>query len=129
MTALSSDRDTRSRDGKFFVASLAAAANVYAGALLEVDATGRVKPAAKGADKTYMGVARHAADNTSGSAGDEKVLVQRGEAFHFKKTGTAVVGKDAYVADDNTVTDDSTGASKLGRIIDSDDDGVWVLVD
>ncbi len=129
MTALSADRDAARRDGKLFIASLVAAANVYAGALLEVDAAGRVKPATKGADKVYLGVAQHAADNSSGSAGDQKVLVHRGEAFHFAKTGTAVIGKDAYVVDDNTVTDDSTGASKLGRIIDSDDDGVWVLVD
>lgn len=35
-------------------------------------------------------------------------------------------GKMGYIADDQTVTDVPAAASKVGRIVATDDDGVWV---
>jgi len=129
MTALTDNRDTARRDGRFLIAPVGASQKIYAGALVEVDSSGNVGPAKKGSGKTYLGVAQEPADNTGGSAGALVVTIHRGTAFHFAKSGTAVRGKDAYALDDQTVTDVSTGASKVGRILDTDDDGVWVLVD
>lgn len=114
------------RSGEFANLPVQAGANVRQGSAVEIDGAGRVAPAVKGANKTYAGVAQADANNTSGAAGAIKVEVRMNVAFHFSITGTAVVGKTAYIADDNTVTDASAGASKFGRIIDSDADGVWV---
>ncbi len=105
---------------------LQAAARVYAGGVVEIDGSGNVKAATKAAAKTYYGVAVTGADNSSGSAGDETISVRRNATVHLAKTGTAVRGKTAYLADDQTVTDAAAGASKVGRIVDVDSDGVWV---
>lgn len=127
MTALSQDASRPVREGEVVSGvPLAAGANVRMGSLLEIDGSGRVAPATKAASKTYYGVAESAADNTGGAAGALKVDVRTRGCFHFAKAGTAGRGKDAYALDDNTVTDVSTAATKCGRIIDVDADGVWV---
>ena len=98
---------------------------IYGGALLEIDASGHVAPATKGANKTYFGTAETAGTGTA-VAGATKVRVRRNHTVLLAKTGTAVPGKIAYVADDQTVTDVAAGASKVGRIVTDGDDGVWV---
>ena len=129
MTALSDNAGRPYREG-IDVADvpLQASTTVYQGSLLEIDGNGRVKPATKAQNKTYFGVARGYAKNGT-TAGEEKIDVRRKGAFHFAKSGTAVVGKKAYVVDDNTVTDVAAGATAVGLIIDADADGVWVELD
>ena len=105
---------------------LQAAVKVYAGAMVEIDGSGDIAKAAKAANKTYYGVAVTGGDNTGGVAGAVKITVRRKGTVHLAKTGTAVRGKAAYVADDQTVTDVAAGASKVGRIVDVDVDGVYV---
>ena len=103
------------------------AAKIYAGSVVEIDGSGDISPAAKAASlKVYYGVAITGADNTTGGDGDETIDVRTDATVHLAITGTAVRGKAAYIADDQTVTDVATGASKVGRIVDVDDDGVWV---
>ena len=115
------------RDGRVVEdVDLQAGAKVYAGALLEIDATGHVAPATKAAAKVYFGIADAAADNTGGVAGAVKVRVRLRVTALFVKDGTAVPGKAAYVVDDQTVTDVATGASKVGQIVAAGDDGIWV---
>lgn len=127
MSALSADVSRPVREGAVIAGvPLQAGAKVRQGSLLEIDAAGRVAPAVKGAGKTYFGVALGPADNTGGAAGALKVDVLRRATVHFSKTGAAVRGKKAYAADDDTVTDAPAGASACGRIVDADDDGVWV---
>ena len=123
------DRPWRGHPGQLIDnVPLAASATVYAGAIIEIDGSGNVAKAAKGADKVYFGVAVTGGKNGT-TAGETKITVRRKATVHLKKTGTAVRGKAAYVADDQTVTDVATGASKVGRIVDTDDDGVWVDMD
>lgn len=130
MTALSADVSRPVREGAVVAGvPLQAGAKVRQGGLLEIDGAGRVAPAAKGANKTYFGVALGPADNTGGAAGAEKVDVLRRAVVRMAKTGTAARGKKAYAADDDTVTDAPAGASSCGRIVDVDDDGVWVELD
>ena len=130
MTALSADVSRPVREGSVVAgAPLRAGAKVRQGSLLEIDGAGRVAPATKGGNKTYFGVALEPADNTGGAAGAKKVDVLRRAVVHMAKTGTAVRGKKAYAADDDTVTDAPGGASSCGRIVDVDDDGVWVELD
>lgn len=105
---------------------LQAAVRIYAGAMVEIDGSGNLAPATKAASKTYFGVAITGADNTGGSAGDKTITVRRKATVHLETTGTAVRGKAAYVADDQTITDVATTASKAGLIVDTDADGAWV---
>ena len=127
MAAQTQDVSRNWREGDIVAgAPLQAAAKVYAGSVVEIDATGNLAPATKAANKVYYGVAITGADNTGGAAGAQKIDVRIGATVHLAITGTAVRGKAAYLADDQTVTDVAAGASKAGRIVDVDDDGVWV---
>ena len=126
MAAQTSDVDRPWRDGEIVEVPLQAAVRIYAGAIVEIDASGNIKAATKAASKTYFGVAVTGADNTGGPAGAATITVRRKATVHLAKTGTAVRGKAAYVADDQTVTDVATEASKVGRIVDADADGVYV---
>ena len=127
MAAQTKDTSRPWRDGEIVEAvGVQAAKAVYAGGILEIDATGHVKPATKAADKTYFGAAMTGADNSRGAAGAATVRVRRRATVLLEKSGTAVRGKAAYVVDDQTVTDVKTGASKVGQIVGDDDDGVWV---
>lgn len=115
------------RDGELFEdCPLAAGSRVFAGSIVEIDAAGNLSRAAKAANKTYFGFAVTGGDNTGGSAGDVKITVRRKATVLLAKTGTAVRGQAAYIADDQTVTDVAAGASKVGRIVATDDDGVYV---
>jgi len=126
MTAQSESVSRPWRDGHVVEdVGVQASATIYAGALLEIDASGHVAPATKAADKTYFGAAETAGVGTA-VAGATKIRVRRNHTVLLAKTGTAVPGKIAYVADDQTVTDVEAGASKLGLIVAAGDDGVWV---
>ena len=128
MAALSKNISRALRDGRSSTAGVQAGATVRQGSLLEVDGSGHVAPATRGANKIYIGVAERPATGTS-TAGETRVPYGRGPVYHFDFGGTAdndTVGRTVYVLDDNTVTDVAAGASKLGVIADVDDDGVWV---
>ena len=127
MTALTQNISRPYREGDTVSgAGVQAGAHVRQGSRLEIDGSGHVAPAVKGADKSYYGVALTEGKNTGGAAGAVTVTVRLKGAFRFAKTGTAAVGKTAYLADDDTVTDVAAGASACGRIVDADDLGVWV---
>ena len=129
MTALSANVSREYRPGEVVEnVPLAKTKTVYQGSLLEIDSSGNVQAATKASSKVYYGVSEEKA--TGGAAhGDVKIRVRRKGTFYFAKTGTAVRGKKAYVADDNTITDVATGASSCGTIIDTDAKGVWVELD
>ena len=129
MTALAANTSRDRRPGEVVQnVPLQANATVYQGSLLEIDGNGRIKAATKGAGKSYFGVAEESAVNGA-TAGEKSIRVRRKGTFYFAKTGTAVRGKAAYVADDNTVTDASSGASSCGTIVDTDANGAWVELD
>ena len=129
MTALTKNEGRSYSDGEIIAGvPVDASSKIFQGSLLEISSAGNVKPATKAANKTYFGVSLDEADNSSGKAGDLTVRVRLRGMFRFKKTGTAARGKDAYVADDNTVTDVATGASKCGRIVDVRGDDVMVYL-
>lgn len=131
MAALAADRNTPYRDGLFISVGVKAATKIYAGSLVVVDA-GYAKPAAKAADLVALGRAENAADNTSGASGDIQVQVRRGTfrwdtvAAAAGKVTVAEVGKDVYIADDQTVDKRSAGSSKAGKCLGVDSEGVWV---
>ena len=126
MTALANDISRALRAGDAAILEVAAGANVRQGSLCSYDAAGRVAPAVAAQNVAFAGVALRPADNRNGAAGALSVLVRRTGLALFAKTGTAVPGKGAYAADDNTVTDVAGGRSKCGRIVSVDGDDVWV---
>lgn len=95
-------RDTREIEGRYRVFEAAAA--IFCGALVAINAAGKAVPA--------------------GSSGALKVV---GRAEHSAAAGEAVetaVGGPAYVVDDETVG--KTGTVVAGTVFQVDDDGVWV---
>ena len=131
MAALAKDRNTPYRDGLYISVPVKAGAKIYAGSLVVADG-GYAKPAAKAADLVALGRAENLADNSSGANGDIQVQVRRG-MFRWDtvkadagKVTVAEIGKDVYIADDQSVDKRSAGSSKAGKCLGVDSEGVWV---
>jgi hypothetical protein len=134
MAALSTDRNTPRRDGAVLSLGVAASKKVYAGALIAVDANGYATPGATATTLLGAGVAGATADNTSGSAGDiavdiNKGIFRLGNSASTDEITTAEIGTNCYIVDDQTVakTDGSSSRSVAGKVFDVDSDGVWVV--
>lgn len=139
MAALSADRE---RPRKSFVRQIQlpcqASVTFYRNACVVWDAsTADAKPAGTGTDTDDMplGLANNAPDNSSGSSGDLKVIVDL-----FQPVECVVLGNDpgagaldssdllsiVYFLDDQTVTSTSANNSKAGRLWKIDSDGCHV---
>lgn len=110
MTALTKDRSTVRRDGLTFRLGVAATAELFAGSMVALDATGFAVPAADTAGLIVVGRAEESVDNGSGADGDLTIKVQEG-VYLFASAGLdeADVGKPAFVSDDQTIV--TTGAT------------------
>ena len=137
MTALTADKRTKRQarpEGFLRKMPIAASKTIYNGALLMINGSGHVLPAADTA--SMNGIAGVAEENVvSGStAGADKVLVRIGGVYLFENDGTNAivqgdVGKLCYAADDQTVQDDSaTNDVKVGTVWGLEDGKVWVHV-
>ena len=131
MAALAKDRNTPYRDGLYISVPVKAATKIYAGSLVVADG-GYAKPAAKAANLVALGRAEHLADNSGGANGDIQVQVRRGTfrwgtvAAAAGKVTVAEIGKDVYIADDQTVDKRDAATSKAGKCLGVDAAGVWV---
>lgn len=105
MAALAADRLTATKESKE-KSLLLAAAKVYRGGLVNLNAAGYAKPAADVADERCVGVSLEQVDNAAGAAGDKRVIVEAGKQFKLAVTGAftqADIGKKCFVVDDQTV--------------------------
>jgi hypothetical protein len=134
MAALTKDRSTPSRDGKFLHFPVKAGVKIFAGALL-AHTTGFAKPAITATGLIALGRADGFVDNTNGADGDVFVRIKRGDVFRFDNLATDLVprshiGTDCFIVDDATVasTDGAGTRSIAGKVIDVDDDGVWIKI-
>jgi FKBP-type peptidyl-prolyl cis-trans isomerase 2 len=130
MSAATAAIDTPERSGSVFNYPLAAATVIYQGTLVALDASGNAVPASDAAALRVVGRAEETVDNSDGDAGDLTINAKRG-VFKFANSGTAAVdandkGKVCFVEDDQTVAETSTHKCKAGRVLDVEDDGVWV---
>lgn len=132
MAALTQDRNTPERGGQCFSDPVAAGVVIYAGAIVVLDASGNAKPASTATGLTGRGRAKEYVDNSTGTAGDVSVAIERG-VFAYTNDGTdpvtrAHIGGSAYAVDDQTVaaTDGTGTRSAVGTIDDVDAYGVWV---
>lgn len=136
MTALTRDRNTPRRESDEFGRAVAAAAVIYQGALVVLNASGFAAPGTTATGLTADGRAEEFVDNTDGANGDVQVIVRKG-TFRFANSGGADeigiedIGATAYIVDDQTValTDGTSTRSAAGTITDVDSDGVWVRID
>lgn len=125
MAALTRNRKTSERIPA--VRQFEAAAKIYAGAIVALNASGKAVPAADTDGLTVAGRAE-----TSAVSG-EMVTVKTG-CFRYDnaaapgKITVADIGKAAYVADDHTVAKSGTNSVAAGLIFDLDDKGVWVEI-
>ncbi len=116
-------------------APVKAATKIYKGGLVVLDA-GYAAPGRAATGLVPFGVAYDTVDNSSGAAGDKRVVCDLG-IFPFKNSASAdlIAQSDAgalcYIVDDETVakTNGSSTRSIAGRIANVDADGtVWVFV-
>ena len=113
--ALTQDRASAQRDGVDVAVPVAAAAEIFAGSIVALDADGYAVPASDTAGLTVFGVAREHVDNSDGSDGDLDVIVTRGKDWLMKGSGLtqALVGQTVYVSDDETVTTAATATNDI----------------
>ena len=130
MVALTRDRNTPERSGEDFAFPVAGGVQVFAGALVVLEA-GFAKPGEAGEGLAMAGRAEAQIDNRLGEDGDAHVRVRLG-VFRFAngegadRIEVTDVGSDAFVLDDQTVGKVGEGRSKAGRVMDVDAQGVWV---
>lgn len=135
MPALTSDRNTARMEGDLRVAG-AAAALIFAGALVMRNAAGFVTKGATATGAVGCGRAEERVDNSGGSAGDLDVRYRPG-IFRYANSastdliGVTEIGKPCYVVDDQTVakTSGSGVRSPAGFVAGVDSLGVWVDFD
>lgn len=132
MPAATSTRMTVTRPGDRIVHPLEAAATIYAGTMVGRGAGGFAIPGGPDA-AAILGMATADASNP-GANGDASVEVDRKVVPRFDNSAAADeitradIGNDCYAVDDQTVakTDGSETRPVAGRIVDVDDDGVWI---
>lgn len=120
MTALAADRNTQSKIGGIQVYPVDGGSVIYKGALVAVNASGYLIPAADAAGAKVVGVADEKVDNSAGSDGTLNCRVVSGRAFKFAASSItqAMLGEMMYVVDDQTFDDGiGTNAVKAGRLV------------
>lgn len=133
--ALTKDRNTSRRDGVQFNDPVAAAAKIFAGSLVCLDASGNAVPGSTSTTIKVRGVAQEQVDNTGGAAGAKRIETRRG-VFQFANSAStdqitrAEIGTQCYIVDDQTVakTSATNTRSVAGVVRDVDDGGVWVEI-
>lgn len=120
MSALTNDRDTVRKEGKYASYPVKGGAVIYAGGMVCIGADGYAVPASDTAGLKFMGVARAYADNSAGASGSLQVEVWRRGCFSLTTSGMALsnAGDAVFALDDQNVglTGASTNHIKCGVI-------------
>lgn len=131
MAALTQNRNTPNRTPGSHVDPVASGAQIYSGALVVLNSSNHAEPATKATGLRVRGVAQHPCNNLGGPDAAGSVTTRIGSHLlaNAGDITRAHIGSTAYIADDQTVTADSTGSSAAGRIEDIEPAGVWVFID
>lgn len=110
-------REDFRKDDELTTYPVKASTKIYKGALVGVDASGYVTPAAP-TSKRVCGVAYETVDNSGGSNGLLNIRVIRKGSFQFNTSGLTIanIGDKVYVTDDNTVQTSSTSTIQVGVV-------------
>lgn len=134
MAAATTDRNTRQRQGDRRAFPLAAAASIFAGTIVALNASGKLVRGSAATGLKCVGVAVGRYDNSTGAADAVSGEAQRGIYGPFANSASADqialadVGADCFIVDDQTVakTNGSNTRSLAGRVHDVTPEGVWV---
>ena len=104
MTAATADLDTETRDGRIGSYPMAAA-EIFLGTLVTLNASGYATPGADTAAFVFAGIATEGIDNSDGSAGDLDIEVWTSGCYRLTGSGFAItdVGQPVFLIDDSTV--------------------------
>jgi hypothetical protein len=135
MTVLTADRATAQRANSEFSYPVAAAARLFAGALVCINASGFAVRGAASTTLRAVGAAIEPADNAAGANGAITCKVRRG-LWRFENSAAgdlitlADVGAQCFIVDDSQVarTNGSSTRSVAGVVRDVDTLGVWVEI-
>lgn len=139
MAALTSDRMTPARELNSAYLPVAANTRIFAGSMVAINATGFVVPAANTGSATTLRVLGRASEHVDnrinvqgpGLDGSLSVKVEYG-VFQWENVSGSIdlgdLGSPCYAQDDQSVHLSSDGGNRpiAGRIVDVDDQGVWV---
>jgi len=110
MAATTADRETKRSDGKLKAMKMSNV-KVPKGVLVCINTSGYATNGADTANFLFAGVSYEQVDNSAGSAGDKEIRVEKtGEhtfAYNGGDAAQAVVGKEVYIVDNQTVDDDA----------------------
>lgn len=135
MAALTADRNTQRRTGDNFSRPVAAGVNIFAGALVVLNAAGYAEPGTTSTAVIADGRAEDPANNVGGANAAINVPVHAGIFLWDNSAGgdliaQANVGATCYVVDDHTVALTTGGGTRspAGKIVDTDPatGKVWV---
>ncbi len=105
MAQLTADRKSERKQGSLFALPAAAAARVYAGALVTADNAGYLQPATDASGQVFVGVSKKETDNSTGLNGDVTCEGYLKGVSQMNASGItqADLVKEAFVVDDNTI--------------------------
>jgi len=114
---LSADKKREVRPGPILGVPypVAASTTIYSGALVCVNSSGYLVPAANDTTFECVGVAAEGVDNSSGANAAKYCTVQFLHVEEFPSSGIVQgdVGKSCYVIDDTTVGDDAAASKNV----------------
>lgn len=128
-SALTEDRDTKSRQGESYSIGVAANAKLYMGGIGAINSSGYAVPASDAAGLRVVGRIQEQVDNTGGANGAKSVLMTAG-VYKFAGTGLTVVdvGKQCFIVDDQTISLAATTNNVFAGVIEAIDSATeaWV---
>ena len=124
MTATTTARESRRKDGDFVAYPVAASTKIPKGVLVNINAAGYAVNSSDTAGETFAGVSHETVDNSTGAAGDLFIRVETTGTFQFVDGGAngaqTDVGVDFKIVDNQTVTDAATTNNiKCGICVES----------
>lgn len=131
MAALTENRDTPIKKADTQAYPVAASTNIFAGAAVVVTkSTGHATNATDASGVAFVGVAKDQYDNTGGAAAAIDCVVIATGVVEFAATGALTVGDNAYVADNQTVTDATTATNDVlvGKVVQVGGGKAWVKI-
>ena len=137
MTALTTERNTKTRLGDLRYDAVAASVKIFAGSIVLRNAAGYLTKGATATACFAVGRAEETVDNTSGAAGAANLAYRIGQFAFANSAGgdlitQADIGKLCYVVDDQTVAKtDGTGTRSRAGIVEGIEGTslVWVRFD
>jgi len=120
--ALAADTQIPRKEAGLQSYPVAETTTIYKGALVCVNTSGYLVPAADTAGYRFKGIAYEQVDNSSGSNGDLNCRVHTGDVHQLACSSItqAMVGQMMYVVDDSAVDDTATNFIAVGRLVQYD---------